>query len=46
MKVKRVSVEVDTSFWLRWKVAAARQGISMKALAVRELEKHLSKEKP
>ena len=47
MKVKRVSVAVTERLWLAWKIAAAREGVSMKELAVREIERHLGKkEKP
>ena len=43
VKVKRTSLEVPADLWLRWKVQAAREGVSMRDLVVRLLTSYLGR---
>jgi hypothetical protein len=42
-KIKRTSLEIPEDLWLRWKVQAAREGVSMRDLVIRELTRHLDR---
>jgi hypothetical protein len=42
-KIKRTSLEVPEELWFRWKVQAAREGISMRDLILRELARYLDR---
>lgn len=42
-KVKRTSLEVPADLWLRWKVQAATEGVSMRDLVVRLLMSYLER---
>ena len=35
-RIKRTSLEIPEDFWLRWKVQAAREGVSMRDLLLRQ----------
>jgi hypothetical protein len=43
VKVKRTSLEVPSDLWLRWKVQAAKEGVSMRDLVVRLLTAYLDR---
>ena len=43
MQIKRMSLEIPADLWLRWKVQAAKEGVSMKDLAVRLLSAYLDR---
>ena len=43
VKVKRTSLEVPSDLWLRWKVQAAKEGVSMRDLVVRLLTSYLER---
>jgi hypothetical protein len=43
LKIKRMSLEIPFPLWLRWKVQAAREGLSMKDLVVRLLAAYLDR---
>jgi hypothetical protein len=41
--IKRMSLEIPSALWLRWKVQAAKEGVSMKDLVVRLLNTYLDR---
>jgi hypothetical protein len=43
LQIKRMSLEIPTDLWLRWKVQAAKEGVSMKDLVVRLLSAYLDR---
>lgn len=43
VKVKRTSLELPADLWLRWKVQAAREGVSMRDLVIRLLTSYLER---
>lgn len=43
VKLKRTSLEVPVDLWFRWKMQAAREGVSMRDLFIRELTRYLDR---
>jgi hypothetical protein len=43
VKVKRTSLEVPSDLWLRWKIRAAQENVSMKDLFIRVLADYLNR---
>jgi hypothetical protein len=44
MRIKRTSLEVPEALWLRWKIRAAKEGVSMKDLVLRALTRYLGRQ--